>query len=116
VAEASRLIEWIDRVIGLGSRAATWTDHNDRIDHAKWEPFRAAALSFVSKVFDESHPHYVALTSQLELNFKDRCEAATGILEVMRDEIKAGWHLPLRELLTAELFSDFLESRFLNLG
>lgn len=107
--QTPRLLDWLDKVIHMGRTAQYPTDADGHVLYAPWEKFRAAARSFVSKVFDKKHPHWEALEKQLEGYRREDCEAAVGILEVMREEIEGGWIVPLRELLVAELFTDFLD-------
>lgn len=120
MSQTPKLIEWVERVIRLGRQARESAIYleDERLGHAPWETFRAATNSFTAKIYPDSHPHVVALQKQLQGYYADYCDAAVGILEVIRDEIAEGWLLPLRELLTAEIFSDFLEmaEHYLELG
>lgn len=118
--QTPKLVQWVEKVIQLGrlARGFAIITPDDRVPHSHWEKFRAAGKSFVAKVYPPSHPHIEALHSQFEGFHADHCDAAIGILEVIRDEIAGGWLVPLRELLTAEIFSDFLEmaEHYLDLG
>jgi hypothetical protein len=72
--------------------------------------FRAAALSFLRNVYGEHHSHY----TDFERHTTGRimpigAEKARGVLVAVRDEMKGGWLRTAKGLVSAEIFTDFLE-------
>ena len=73
--------------------------------HAK---YKVAGLSFFKKYFGEDHPFYTAFSSAGS-NYAPIVERTLGILEAVLDEVENGWYQSVRSVVSAEVFSDFLE-------
>lgn len=71
--------------------------------------FRAAALSFLQNVFGAQHPYFKDFDSRVNRNFFTSAEAGHGIIVAARQELKGGWVKQLKNLVSAEIFSDFME-------
>lgn len=79
------------------------------VDGMVFAQFRSAVLSFIKNVFGDEHPYY----KDFDRGCKDinsyECEKGKGILQAIKKEIDGGWLFTLKNLVTAEVFSDFLE-------
>lgn len=111
----SDLVNRVDELLALGQTvlATKWaTGGRYRTEHVKSAPmagFRSAALSFISRVYGDSHPHFTEFTKQTVHTFTGDAERGIAILEAIRSEITGGWLFTVKGLVAAELFSDFLE-------
>lgn len=81
---------------------------NDRVKGRELNKFRAAGLSFLSRQFGESHPYFSQFSSR-ESDYAPSIEGTLGILEAIKDEVTRGWHRSTRGVVSAEVFSDFIE-------
>ena len=71
--------------------------------------FRSASLSFFSMTFGKGHTHYDEFNSQVTES-RPRCAGiGRGILSAAREELEGGWLSTTKGLISAEIFSDFLE-------
>jgi hypothetical protein len=71
--------------------------------------FRAATLSFIQRFFGATHPHFGQFRERTRGNLLVEVEQGMAILRAIRSEIAGGWFFTVRALVTAELFSDFLD-------
>jgi len=71
--------------------------------------FKASSLSFLKTVFKENHPIYVDFSKGCETPRINDANRGLAILKAASKEIEDGWLATVNELISAELFSDFLE-------
>lgn len=79
------------------------------VDSAKLAGLRVSVLSFIAMVYGTEHSHYSefnkATNGSNEFNAKEGYE----ILLSIQNEIEGGWIFSIKKLVSAEIFSDFLE-------
>jgi len=99
--------------IELQSRNALSTHTKDTYDHyVKYElvkGFRSSGLSFLSATFGESHPFYKEFDRVTERSGYHELLGGIEILKSVRIEIENGWFKTYKGIVSAEIFSDFLE-------
>ncbi len=80
--------------------------------------FRLASLSFLLNSFGRGHPYYEEFGRSVGQERVFEVEKGLGILHAVRDEIAGGWTMTAKAIISAEIFSDFLEmaSYLLNEG
>ena len=78
---------------------------NEELFHA----FRSASLSFLSMTFGKDHIHYVEFDSRVKNSSPYCAKIGRGILSAARVELEGGWLSTTKGLISAEIFSDFLE-------
>jgi hypothetical protein len=71
--------------------------------------FRSASLSFIQNLYGESHPYFTDFNKQVERSFRVSADAGVNILISIKNEIEQGYILSYKKILSAEVFSDFLE-------
>lgn len=81
----------------------------ERVDFEQFAELRASALSFIKMTFGGSHPFYKDFDEKVKDPFSSQTKYAVGILKSAEDEIKNGWIFRLKNLVSSEIFSDFLE-------
>jgi RiboL-PSP-HEPN len=108
-----RLLVRIDQLILQGTSVLA-THHApeegwDFVDAGKMQGFRSALLSFIERVHGKEHSFYTETNSAVKNARVSEVEAGMAILKVIRDEIEGDWLFTMKELVSAELFTDFIE-------
>ena len=70
---------------------------------------RASALSFIDMVYGKNHSHYSEFDSATKIHYEDNAKKGHAILLAIQSEIDGGWIFSVKQLISAEIFSDFLE-------
>lgn len=79
------------------------------VDSTKFSSLRASALSFIAMVYSKDHSHYSEFDKAAKGNFVSDVKQGHGVLLAIQDEINGGWIFSVKKLVSAEIFSDFLE-------
>ncbi|QXU43255.1 hypothetical protein [Pedobacter sp. D749] len=79
------------------------------VNNQMFNELRSVGLSFLQTVFNNGHPIYIEFDAKAKLSTPHDTVSAIGILKAAKREIDGGWLFSLKELLSAEIFSDFLE-------
>lgn len=79
------------------------------VDTMQFAELRSSALSFIKMVFGEGHPFYKEFNEKVQHAYPDDTKMGYGILKSVKDEIENGWIFRLKNLVSAEIFTDFLE-------
>jgi len=102
-----------DELIGLADRAIATHRVSDYgsswVDRELWSAFRSASLSFLRNAFGEQHPYYTEFAVRVKDADKYDTEYGKGILLAARDEVAGGWVATATGIVSAQIFSDFLE-------
>jgi len=91
----------------LGTETNTQFESNV-VDDQLYNRYRAASLSFLHQYYGEEHPYYISFYT-LHRNYAPTVKQTLGILQAVLDEIENGWFLTVRRIVSAEIFSDFVE-------
>lgn len=108
----SDLVIRVDELIQMGqSTLATRHDggFGESLDSGAIKGFRAASLSFIERVYKSSHPLYKEFDTNTDDYYPSNAENGIAILKAIKSEIEGGWLFTMKSLITAEIFSDFLE-------
>jgi hypothetical protein len=107
------LLKRVDELIKLGSETLTTqvkSKYNQTIvDAGRFSEFRSASLSFLIRTFGDASPYYTNFTTDVAGNQAFRIQVGIGILTACRAEIAGGWLFTTKGLVSAEVFSDFLD-------
>ncbi len=74
-----------------------------------FKKFETFSLSFIVSTYSEKHPYYESFKSSVEKNSVQCVEAGKGLLSSIKIEIDKGWIRSIKNLISAEIFTDFLE-------
>jgi hypothetical protein len=74
--------------------------------------FRTSSLSFILNLYSEKHPFYKDFDTTVVRAGPYDTEQGRGILKSIKTEIDNGWLTSLKGLVSAEIFSDFLEMAY----
>lgn len=108
----TELIKRVKFLVNKGEEALDkkiQTDYSYYVETGLYAGFRASCLSFISSLFGESHSYYIEFNKQVNNSYDYNIESGLNILLSIKHEIEQGWLTSLKELVTAEVFSDFLE-------
>jgi hypothetical protein len=105
IKRADELIQLGQAVLKTQYDSAGWT----WVDATQYQTFRTASLSFFLNSYSKEHPYYAEFYKCVVNSRPDDVEAGLGILRAARDEMAGGWTMTARGIVSAEIFSDFLE-------
>jgi hypothetical protein len=107
------LLKRIDNLIQSGNTAIEnqYTDDGiaGHIHEEEYIGFKAAGLSFILKLYDSKHPFYRLFEGAVRYSYSSNIQRGLSILAEVKYEIENGWLFKLKDLVTAEIFTDFLE-------
>jgi hypothetical protein len=69
----------------------------------------SAGLSFIKSIYGETHPHFAQFEKFTHVVNEAALKACISILKSIKEEIEAGWLTSFKGLVSAEIFTDFLE-------
>lgn len=81
----------------------------DRVNDDAMVGLRAATLSFISMTFGKDSPYYLEYNNSTNDSGIDNALRGHSILLAIQAEIDGGWIFTVKKLISAEIFSDFLE-------
>jgi hypothetical protein len=81
----------------------------DSVQTETFSELRSSSLSFIRRLYKENHPYYTDFDRKVHLGHAYEIEIAIGILNSVKTEIQNGWIVSLRGLVSAEIFTDFIE-------
>lgn len=101
----NELLSQADQVIATTYKSADYKWVNSE----KFYSLRTASLSFLKNTFGESHPYYQEFNNHVSGMTPHSTEIGRGILASVKQEIDGGWLITVKGLVSAEIFTDFLE-------
>jgi len=79
------------------------------VDDGRMREFRTASLSFMHRVYGEKHPHFQEFFKTAAGGDPGAVERGLGILRAIRGEIAGDWLFTIKSLVTAEVFTDYMD-------
>ena len=106
IQRIDQLIQNADEVI----QTEKWVELTGHfVDDELFHAFRSASLSFLAMTFGKDHIHYDEFNSKADRPKPHCVKTGRGILSAAREELAGGWLTTTKGLISAEIFSDFLE-------
>lgn len=111
-----KLIERANYITELGNEALRKGDNSSsNFDVFQAEPslsysFETSALSFILDLYDKEHPYYKSLEEVMKYRYEHSLKSGIGIIKNIKKEIESGWISSIKSIVSAEIFSDFLEN------
>lgn len=103
----AEIIQKGNKVLSGGHTSSMGASHTHI---SSFNEFRSLALSFLKNTFGEDHPYFTDFDKKvINSNSLSFTEIGIGILKAAENEINGGWLFTTRGLISAEIFSDFLE-------
>lgn len=79
------------------------------VGYEAFKHFETFSLSFIISTYGDKHPYYEKFKDSVNNNKVSSVEAGKGLLTSIKIEIENGWMKSIRDLISADIFSDFLE-------
>jgi hypothetical protein len=111
--DKKRILERIDDLIKLGNSVVSTKKHadyvGDYVDKGKQTGFKTSCLSFIKNLYGESHPYYKNFDDKVDGQRLHETESGLQILLSIKNEVEHDWLFSIRELVSAEIFANFLD-------
>src|SRR5215213_11165047 len=105
IRRADELVEQAEKLL-----QTTYTsEFGDHVDRRQFAGFRVAVLSFLINCFGREHPYYAEFDAKVTSSAPYDVERGEGILRAAHEELAGGWIHSTRGIVSAEVFSDFME-------
>jgi len=102
----------VNELISLADKILSnqWEDsYGYYVNAEEYIELRSACLSFIKNTFGDGHPFYKEFNSQINSATPHDIQQARGILKAVKQEIDGGWIFSVKGIVSAEIFSDFME-------
>jgi len=106
VTRAEELIQKGEQVLSTTRSGSRMTPAY--VDSAALAEFRTSSLAFLSRTFGEKSPNFKEF-SRIRSIKVSAVREGIAILRASKEELEGGWLITTKGLLSAEIFSDFLE-------
>lgn len=106
------VIKRVEQLIGMGNIVLGTRRTSDLMAYVDWgqqKGFRSAGLSFLERTYGLDHPYAKEFSKYTDGATPCCVEAGLGILHAVKNEILGGWLFTVKGLVSAEIFSDFLD-------
>ncbi|MCZ4696460.1 hypothetical protein DWB61_17550 [Ancylomarina euxinus] len=103
----SQLITLADKT--LGTKKTTRSGIATYVNTELFSELRVSSLSFILSLYGENHPYYKDFNQNVDRAEFSNTEEGRGILKSIKNEIDNGWLTSIKGLVSAEIFSDFIE-------
>lgn len=102
------LLDLVEVVLSTVKYSDTQTKYRE-VDDIKFTELKSSALSFILSLYGGKHTHFILFSRSVTNNKVYHVEYAKGILTSIKTEIENGWLGNIKRLVSAEIFTDFLE-------
>ena len=99
----------IDALIKQADKVIAQVETEGAVNVESFFEFRTASLSFLASAFGEEHIFYKEFYGKTNSNTGYGTIAERGILKAAKQEIDGGWYFTVKGIVSAEIFSSFLE-------
>jgi hypothetical protein len=102
----------VDELINLAGQVLKTKHFNEihnPVSNEDFNEFRSASLSFLRNTFGNDHTFYKEFNENAKRANESCTKEGLGILKAAKQEIDGGWIFSVKGLISAEIFSDFLE-------
>ncbi|MFD1874407.1 hypothetical protein [Hymenobacter bucti] len=106
------LLKRIDSILTLAAVARTKIWDSIGVKHVHTEPFyefKAAALSLLGNTLGENHSSFKEFKSAMDNTRLLSLNAGVGVFKAFRHDVEDGWLFTFKKIVSAEIFTDFLE-------
>lgn len=108
-ARLRQLEELAERTMATNRPPARGSMSGNTVDSVLYTQLRTSTMSFVKSVLGEKHPYYLELAGKYESASATYARRIIGVLNGLRTELDSGWLDSLRGIVSAEIFTDFME-------
>jgi hypothetical protein len=101
----SELISLADQTLATETR----NNYGSFISEQLFAQFKTASLSFILNLYGKDHPYYMEFAAAVKKAGSYEVKTGKGILASIKTELDGEWLITMKGIISAELFSDFLE-------
>ncbi|OYZ01002.1 MAG: hypothetical protein B7Y37_08900 [Sphingobacteriia bacterium 28-36-52] len=110
LAKVNSLIAKCEELVTLAARfEQNWTSLNDRLLEAEFRAFRTSTLSFLSQTIGNEKKYYKDFEYHVIYFKVYNLTIAHRLLQNIKSDFEEGWLNNIQGIVSAEIFSDFLE-------
>ncbi|GAA3969163.1 hypothetical protein [Mucilaginibacter dorajii] len=95
--------------VAIANRIGGSVRETDYVSQPDYIAFKAAALSFIDSLYGTEHSYYRLFMGAVNNTYVSNIESGMKVLAAIKHEIDNGWLTTVKQLVTAEVFSNFLE-------
>ncbi len=110
------LLRRIDHLLQQGNTVLATKQSADfvgqYVDMGMQMGFRSASLSFINNLYGKTHPFFTTFDERVKGKGYNEAQSGISILKSIRDEVENDWLISIKEMVSAEIFSDFLEMSY----
>ena len=104
----------LEQIIALADKTSASVKHPSGIGHSTvngelFNELRSSSLSFIKNLYGDNHPYYIDFNGRVLHAYPSDTSYARGILKAIKSEIDGGWLVTMKGIVSAEIFSDFLD-------
>ncbi len=102
----------LDEIIQLSEKTLATKrtgEFSNYVNEELYYELLSSSLSFLKNTFGEPHPFFKELNRSIKYSDPKSTRVIRGILNAAKQEIEGGWIFNVKSLVSAEIFSDFLE-------
>ena len=102
----------IDQLISIAGQVLSTkrtNDYNSYVSAEQFNEFRSASLSFLKNTFGTEHLYYMAYNKKVNDASPYLTEDGRRTLKPLKNEVDGGGAFTVKGLISAEIFSNFLE-------
>ncbi len=104
------LIKRIDQLLIQGQNVLSTKEYSsDFVKMGLQMGFRTASLSFIENVYGDSHTYFNEFYEHVNGRGYECTENGLNILSSIKNEIENDWLISFKQMVSAEIFSDFFE-------
>ena len=108
--EVEKVLERLDSLIEMGERVlAEPVSERYYVDTALAQQWRTSSLTFLSATLGSQNVHYREFEERCKWSQRHEAERGLAILRAVREDIAGGYLQEFETLISASVFSDFLE-------
>lgn len=113
----SKLIERVGQLLEKGQKVAA-TKRNNSSEHIiapstvnspLFHEWKNNSQNFISMVCGENSPYYKNFVDGVKSAFPENVDHGIGILTALKEDLELGYLTRVRDLVSAEIFTDFIE-------
>ena len=107
-----KLLKRVDELITQGNAVLETQSSKaglTMVNNGLFAGFRTASLSFLHKLFTSNHIYCSDFNKNVNCSGPSYVEHGINILESVKKELEDGWVSELKDFVTAEIFTDFIE-------
>lgn len=81
----------------------------DRVNSVSFHEWKNNTQNFILLVCGETSPYYKNFVDEVKSAYPDEVDHGIGILKALKEDLELGYLTKVRDIVSAEIFTDFIE-------